>query len=90
MVCGVLVGGAFIFGLFFFLRRKRRNSDRNKGDVYIGEDDIKMLPQRSMSLRYPNTDGRDYSANLASDERDPPPSPFQPKFAPALISISRA
>jgi len=88
-VCGVLGAGAAVFGMFLFIRRRRRIS-RSRGNIHIGEEDIKMLPQKHLSLRYPNTDGRDYSANLGTDERDPPPSPFQPKFAPALISISRA
>lgn len=94
---GIVVGvgltcGAIIFGALTFYRRgKRKNSNAGVGDGTlrrpIGED-INPVPTKTPSLRYPDIEQQDYGANLSSDGKETTHSPFEPKFTPAIISIS--
>jgi hypothetical protein len=72
-----------------YRRAKRRDPNaRNSGSKQnfpFGEEDIDLVPPKASSLRYPDID---CSANLGSDEQEFPRSPFEPKFTPAIISIS--
>ena len=73
----------------FYRRGKRKNSNAGVGDGTlrspIGED-IDLVPTKTPSLRYPDIE--QYAANLSSDGKESSHSPFEPKFTPAIISIS--
>jgi hypothetical protein len=75
-----------------YRRAKRKNLNVEVGESSPQaphvEEDIDPVSLKSSALRYPNTEGQDYSANLAKDEQDISRSPFEPKFTPAIISIS--
>lgn len=91
MVVGIVLAcGAIIFGGFILYRRmKRRNSNAgvSGNKDFPHSEDIDLVPPKDFGLRYPNIEGHDFSANLASDE-ELLRSPFEPKFTPAIISIS--
>ena len=68
-------------------KRKKSNDRVSRSTLQypVGEEDIDLVPPKSSSLRYLDID---YGGNLGSDEREFTHSPFEPKFTPAIISIS--
>jgi hypothetical protein len=85
LACSVIIIGGFIL----YRRTKRGTLNAGvSGSSQHDEEDIAPVTPKDSGLRYPNTEGQDYSANLANDKPETSRSPFEPKFTPAIISIS--
>lgn len=76
----------------FYRRAKRRNPNgrvsRSSLHWPLGDEDIDLVPPKTPALRYPDPEDQDYGANLSSDGKESSHSSFEPKFTPAIISIS--
>ena len=61
------------------------------GVVYIGHSAMKIsisCLRRLLHCVIPDPEDQDYGANLSSDGKESSHSSFEPKFTPAIISIS--
>ncbi len=64
-------------------RAKRKNQNprvsRSTLQYPVGEEDIDLVPTKSSSLRYLEIEEQDFGANLSSNGKESPHSPFGDK-----------